>query len=580
MQATNSERVTFSAGNLTEEINKTLATWQREHKVQALWDSDSRLWTNTDEAEWTGWLKPGVDTNDVTRISHLTQELQSAGCTDVVLLGMGGSSLCAAMMVTTFGYIAKYPRLHVLDSTAPEQILHLERQVDLQNTFFIVASKSGKTLESNILKDYFYTRLQNLLDHDTVGSRFIAITDPGTILETLAKTEHFKAIFYGIPSIGGRYSALSNFGMLPSALMGVDIKILLQHAESMAQCCSANVAVENNSGVVLGIILGVCANHGKNKITLVVSPQIRALGAWLEQLLAESTGKQGKGLIPVDKEPLGVLEMYGDDRVFVYIRLATAADVAQDRAIDVLEQAGHVVVRLNLQDKMHLGAECFRWEFATAVAGSVMGINPFNQPDVEASKVRARELTTDYEKTGKLSQLEPLASDEGIELFTDEKNAQALQLQHGDVASVKDYLQAHLARIEPGDYFALLAFIEMNAAHSQWLQKIRLLVHDKKQVATCLGFGPRFLHSTGQAYKGGPNTGVFLQITAEHENDISVPGHGYTLGFVINAQAQGDFEVLAERHRRVLRVHLGMNINAGLKRLYTLIAPMLTTNHC
>ena len=578
MKAHNVTQVTFSAGALTEQINETLTAWQREGKVQALWDSDSRLWTNGDEAQWTGWLT--VRKGEVTSVLQLAKALQTADCTDVVLLGMGGSSLCAAVMVATFGHITNYPRLHVLDSTAPEQILHLEQQIDLQNTFFIVASKSGNTLESNILKDYFYIRLENLLDHDVVGNRFIAITDPNTSLETLAETEHFKAVFYGIPSIGGRYSALSNFGMLPSGLMGVDIETLLQHVETMAQCCSASMAVENNPGVVLGVILGVCARHGKDKVTLVVSPQIQTLGAWLEQLLAESTGKQGKGLIPVDQEPLGVPKAYGDDRVFVYIRLTAAADRTQDRAIDLLEQAGYVVVRLQLQDKMHLGAELFRWEFATAVAGSVIGINPFNQPDVEESKVRARELTTDYEKTGKLPSLQPLASDNGIELFTDEQNRQLLQWELDDTASVLSYLKAHFARIRPDDYFALNAFIEMNAEHEAWLQKIRLLVRNKRRVATCLGFGPRFLHSTGQAYKGGPNTGVFLQITAEHKDDISVPGHQYTFGFVINAQAQGDFEVLAQRDRRVLQVHLATDINVGLKQLHTLIAQaLLTTNN-
>ncbi len=578
MKAHNFARVTFSASDLTERINETLAVWQHEDKVQALWDSDSSLWTNGDEAQWTGWLTAAQEEmGQVGHILRLAQELQTAGCTDLVLLGMGGSSLCAAMMVATFGRIATYPCLHVLDSTAPEQILHLEQQIDLQHTFFIVASKSGNTLESNILKDYFYARLQSLLNHEAVGNRFIAITDPNTSLETLAETAHFKTIFYGIPSIGGRYSALSNFGMLPSGLMGVDIETLLQHAETMAQCCSASMAVENNPGVLLGVILGICVRHGKDKVTLVVSPQIHALGAWLEQLLAESTGKQDKGLIPVDQEPVGTPEVYSDDRVFVYIRLAAAADAAQDRAIDILEQAGYIVVRLQLQDRMHLGAELFRWEFATAVAGSVIGINPFNQPDVEASKIRARELTSDYEKTGKLPSLPPLASDDNIDLFTDEKNRQQLELD--ETTSVLSYLKAHFACIKPGDYFALNAFIEMNAEHNEWLQKIRLLVRNKKRVATCLGFGPRFLHSTGQAYKGGSNTGVFLQITAEHKDDISVPGHQYTFGFVINAQAQGDFEVLTQRARRVLRVHLTKNITAGLKQLHALTAQaLLTTN--
>ena len=572
------KEITFSAGELTDEITKTLATWQQQNNVQRLWQSDASLWTNTDEAQWTGWLTiPKVELSDIGHIDKLAKELQAAGFTDVVLLGMGGSSLCSAMMADTFTHANDYPQLHVLDSTNPQQIHHLEAQLDLHKTFFIVASKSGSTLEPNILKAYFHAQLQDALNTPNLGDRFAAVTDPGTHLEKMAKIEHFKALFHGIPSIGGRYSALSNFGMLPSGLMGVNVKTFLEHAETMAQVCSATTSTIENPGVILGSILGVCEKHGKDKVTLVISPEIHSLGAWLEQLLAESTGKVGKGLIPVDQEPLGTPELYGNDRVFAYVRFTNTTDTEQDRAIDTLEKAGQIVIRLYLQDKMHLGAELFRWEFATAVAGSVIGIDPFNQPDVEASKVRSLELTNDYEKTGKLTELPVLAKENDLQLVTDDANAKALQTLTSDT-SVEAYLKAHLARIKTDDYFDLSAFIEMNTAHTDLLQKIRVLVRNNKKAATCLGFGPRFLHSTGQAYKGGPNSGVFLQITADHADDIPVPGHKYTFGIVINAQAQGDFEVLAKRNRRVLRVHLGSDVHAGLTKLHTLVQKVLSTN--
>jgi hypothetical protein len=404
-----------------------------------------------------------------------------------------------------------------------------------------------------------------------VGDRFIAITDPGTALETIAKKNHFKAIFHGIPSIGGRYSALSNFGMVPSGLMGVDISKFLHHVESTKELCSAAVLAKDNPGVVLGVILGVCAKMGKDKVTLITSPDIHALGSWLEQLLAESTGKEGKGLIPIDQEPIGIPSFYGDDRVFVYIRSESAADPAQDHAIQALEQAGFVVVRLNVVDKMHLGFELFRWEIATDVAGSILGIDPFNQPDVEESKVLSLKLAKEYEKTGKLNQPSPFYSAEGISLFTDEKNLQDINNHLVGEPSLTAYLRAHLNRAKAGDYVDLSAFIEMTDAHTALLQESRVLIRDNKKVATCLGFGPRFLHSTGQDYKGGPNTGVFLQITADCSEDIQVPGNLYTFGVVIAAQAQADFSVLAQRARRVLKIHLGKDVAQGLRQLRDLI---------
>jgi len=505
--------------------------WDKENKTQRLWASDPTLWTNHDEADWTGWLSViESELLEVPRIEALAREIQSEGFQDLVLLGMGGSSLCPDMMTKIFGQMGDYPKLTILDSTDPTQILHLESQLDLKKTLFIVSSKSGGTLEPNIFKDYFYSRLQTVLGKKAVGDRFLAITDPGTKLDVLAKNENFREIFYGIPSIGGRYSALSNFGMVPAGLMGVNIREFLEQAK----------LPHNNPGIELGITLGVNAKQGKDKITLILSPGIQALGSWLEQLLAESTGKIGKGLIPVNQEALGLPDVYSHDRVFVYIRLESAPNSKQDRFMTQIEESGHVVVRLNLPHTMQLGAELFRWEIATAVASSIIGVNPFDQPDVEASKIRALEK---FSKVPNPIKQPPTPHTE--------KNCHTL-----------------LNHIKPDDYVMLCAFIEMSEEHEALLQKCRTLIRDAKKVATCLGFGPRFLHSTGQIYKGGPNTGVFLQVTADHDHDIQVPGQTYTFGAVIKAQAQADFEVLAQRGRRILSIHLGSNVRDGLQSLY------------
>lgn len=559
----------LSSRPIQKAIEDELQLWEKEKKVQRLWAGDASLWTNNDEAQWLGWLQLTTDELcDVTSIDKLASEIQTDGYDHIVVLGMGGSSLCPDLIAKTFDKGSNNPRLHILDSTDPLQIKKLEKNIDIKKTIFIVSSKSGSTLEPNIFKDFFYSRVQKILGKSEVGNQFVAITDPGTKLELLAKKEKFRAIFHGIPSIGGRYSALSNFGMLPSGLMGLNIKTFLSNAEKMRQACLSTVLPKDNPGILLGIILGVCAKFGKNKVTMIVSPEIHTLGAWLEQLLAESTGKQGKGIIPIDQEPLGEPNSYGNDRVFIYIYSDEDRDPKQEEAVALLDKAGHVIVRLNMPNKLHLGAEFFRWEIATAVAGSIIGINPFNQPDVEGSKKRAAQILLEYEKTLKIRKPDLIFSSEGIQLFTDIYNVQEIKNHLIGDASIDSFLRAHLDRIQQDDYVNLSAFIEMSETHTEWLQKMRALIRNTKKVATCLGFGPRFLHSTGQAYKGGPNSGVFLQITAEHSEDIPIPGKSFTFGVVIEAQAEADFEVLAERQRRILRIHLGKNVNADLQKLH------------
>jgi transaldolase / glucose-6-phosphate isomerase len=562
--------------DLASSVKTHIDDWRANGKVRRLWQRDASLWTNTDEAKWLGWL--GVTEEQTARLGdfrQLAEDVKSAGFTHVLLLGMGGSSLCPEVLKMTFGKLTAFPELHVLDSTDPAQVKSFENRIDLSKTLFIVSSKSGSTLEPNIFKQYFFERAKEVAGPGKAGSQFIAITDPGSKMEQVARSDHFRHIFHGLASIGGRYSALSDFGVIPASAMGLDVAKFLDRTEDMVQACASSVPVEENPGAVLGVVLGAAHSLGRDKVTIITSPGISDLGAWLEQLLAESTGKDGKGIIPVDREQVGEPEVYGKDRLFVYLRLETAPDAAQDAKVTALENSGQPVVRISLGDTYDLGQEFFRWEIATAVAGSIIGINPFNQPDVEASKIATRNLTSEYEKTGALPAEKPLIERDGIKLFTDTKNAEALAKAAGNDQSLVGFLRAHLNRVQTGDYFALLAYLQMNGANEDKLQAIRHMLRDSKRVATCLGFGPRFLHSTGQAYKGGPDSGVFLQITCDDAVDLPIPGQRYTFGIVKAAQARGDFQVLAERNRRALRVHLGENVQKGLVTLQSAIKQVL-----
>jgi transaldolase/glucose-6-phosphate isomerase len=561
--------------DLERDVAATLLDWRLTGKVRRLHARDASLWTGADEARWLGWL--GVTTGrhaHLQRLTRLAEDARREGLTHALLLGMGGSSLCPEVLAKTFGRIDGFPELVVLDSTDPAQVRAVERRIDPSRTLFIVSSKSGSTLEPNVFKEYFFERASTAVGADRAAARFVAITDPGSQLEKVAAADGFLHTFHGVPSIGGRYSALSDFGMVPATAMGIDVADFLDRTEEMVHACAACVRAEDNPGVALGATLGAAARAGRDKLTLVASPGIADLGAWLEQLIAESTGKRGKGIIPVDREALGAPAVYGADRLFVYLRLETAPDAAQDAALLALERAGQPVVRIGVRDARDLGQEFFRWEIATAVAGAVLGINPFDQPDVEASKIETRRLTDEYERAGRLPDESPIFRGGGIALFTDAKNAAALAAggARDDLAS---YVRAHLRRIGSGDYFALLAYVEMNDAHERALQAIRTQVRDATRAATCLGFGPRFLHSTGQAYKGGPDSGVFVQVTCDDAADLPIPGRKFTFGTVKAAQARGDFAVLAERGRRALRVHLGPDVAAGIARLHQAVSEAL-----
>jgi transaldolase/glucose-6-phosphate isomerase len=547
--------------DLEAAFRESLADWQENNKVARVWAKDATVWTGDDEAKWLGWLDIAErELADLQKYRDFAAEAR--GFSDIVLLGMGGSSLCPEVFSKTFG--VRY--FHVLDSTVPAQIKTLESKLDLSRTLFIVASKSGSTLEPNCFKQYFYERVAETVGRENAGRQFIAVTDPGSKMQKVAESNNFSRIFFGDPEIGGRFSALSVFGMAAAASMQINVEEFLTNAHKMATACKTETIAEN-PGALLGTILGVCQTHGRDKLTIFTSPEIYDAGAWLEQLIAESTGKKNVSIIPIDREPVQQLEAYGRDRIFVHLKLAGAGESADfTEALDELKNSDHPFIEIELDDAMNLGQEFIRWEFATGVAGSIMGINPFNQPDVEAAKIEARKITDEYEKTGSLPVETPFFEENGIKLFSGDEYSQELT-DAIDEKTLSAFLEAHLWNLEENDYFALLAYVEMNEDHEALLSEIREWVLQVEMKATCLGFGPRFLHSTGQAYKGGANNGVFLQITSDDESDLQVPDQKYTFGIVKAAQARGDFQVLLDRGRRALRIHFDDDVSEGLKTL-------------
>jgi transaldolase/glucose-6-phosphate isomerase len=556
-----------AVGPHADALAATLEEWRRGGKVRRLWSRDAKLWTAHDEARWLGWLSlPAEQPARLGELARVADAIRRDGFRHAVLLGMGGSSLCPEVLRHTCAAPEGYPRLVVLDSTVPAQIRNVERSLDLARTLFIVSSKSGTTTETTMLERHFWRRVAAAVGTDRAGGHFVAITDPGSALEHAAREKGFRDVLAGVPSVGGRFSALSAFGMAPAAIAGFDVAGMLREAARMMHSCAASVPPAENPGVLLGAILGTLARAGRDKVTFIVSPGIAALGAWLEQLLAESTGKGGTGLVPVAGERVGPVEAYGGDRLFVHLRLAGGAAHGEDAAVAAVEAAGHPVVRIAVESPIDLGEEFFRWEMATAVAGALLGINPFDQPDVEAAKAATRELTAAYERSGALPPEAPrLDAGGGVRVFADDRNATALGLDRA--RGLDAALGALFLTLRPGDYFAVNAYLSMEPEHDARLQAIRHAVRDTRRVATTLGYGPRFLHSTGQLHKGGSDTGVFLQITAEDADDLPIPGERFTFGVLKDAQARGDLAVLAARRRRLLHVRLGTDVAAGLDRL-------------
>ena len=552
---------------MAKSVEQQAEEWRAAGTLRKLWQHDKSVWTGADESEWLGWLaSPAAEFDRAADYEDYAQRVKKQKFTDAVVLGMGGSSLGPEVLATTFAKTPGFPKLHVLDSTDPAQIRALEAAIDVARTVFIVSSKSGSTTEPNALKDYFHARVAKAIGADKAGHRFIAVTDPGSSLDREAAKLGYARTFHGDPTIGGRYSVLSPFGLVPATTAGIDVTELLRNTLAMVRSCSAEVPPHDNPGAQLGLAMGLAGREGRDKVTILSSPKIADFGAWAEQLIAESTGKEGKGLIPIDGEPLGDAHLYGDDRFFIDIRTADEEDDAHEEKLQALENAGHPVVRIVMDSIDQLGQEFFRFEMATAVAGAILGINPFDQPDVESAKIRTRELTTAFEKTGRLPQEEPAVSITGFDLYTDAENARILREKGAD-GDLSSWLKAHFARAEPGDYVALLAYLARDDEHIGDLQRMRLAVRDRKKVATCAEFGPRFLHSTGQAYKGGPDSGVFLQITADDPKDLKIPDRKMSFGVIKAAQARGDFDVLTGRGRRALRVHLKGDLRSGLLRL-------------
>ena len=550
------ERINAFEAHLPEPLHglveKRLERAGAERWSRRLWAGDATLWTSRDEDRWLGWLTAGrgdaVDTEALRTFAAEAKQYDH-----VVLLGMGGSSLGAEVIGRVLGGVPGHPQLHVLDSSDPGQIRTVAAAIDPSRTLFIVSSKSGSTMEPELLRAFFFDLLKEKLGADEAGKHFVAVTDPGSGLETIARTDGFAHVFAGNPAIGGRYSVLSPFGMVPAAAIGIDVPAFLGGVLPMVISCGLDVPPAANPGFELGAVIGEAARAGRNKLTILASERLRPLGAWLEQLLAESTGKEGKGVVPVDLEPAAEPAAYGDDRLFVHLKLKDDEDEALEARLAALEAAGQPVVRIMLAEPNRIGQEFFRWEIATAVAGAIIGIDPFDQPDVEAAKLKTRLLVDAYERTGRLGPREPVLRDGQLSFFAAEGASDPAAL-----------LEALFDRLKPGGYFGILAYVERNAAHEAALARMRTAVRDARHVATVAGFGPRFLHSTGQAYKGGSAGGLFLAITRTAEPDLAIPGHRASFGTVQLAQAIGDLDVLAERGRVWLRIHIEGDADEGL----------------
>ncbi len=543
-------------------LRSRLEAFQRDRFVPRLWETDASLWPHkpTDRMG-LGWLHaPDWTAEQYKRVQTLVASIHAEGFTHILLMGMGGSSLCPQVLREMFGVVPGYPVLHVLDSTIPSEIRRIEAAIEPAKTLYVLSSKSGTTLEVMMFYQYFRERMRQVKG-DRTGNHFVAITDPGSPLEHLAREQHFREILPGTPDIGGRYAALSYFGMVPAALMGIDIACLLERALLLRTACAPSVPLDQNPGVTLGALMGEMARRGRNKLTWIASPSVRPLGLWLEQLIAESTGKNGTGIIPIHDEPVGPPTVYAQDRLFVYLRATASPDEAQDQQVNALEKTGHPIVRVELSEPINVGQEFFRWEMATAVAGSILEINPFDQPHVEESKRHTRNILAGERPV--LQGDPPLYAEHGIRIDADEENRLALRAPK----DLREALTAHLDRLGTGDYVALLAYLAWTAAHHTLLQSIRRAIRDQKQVATTLGYGPRFLHSTGQLHKGGPPSGLFIQITADEPNDLQIPGETYSFGMLASAQALGDAIALGQCHRRLIRIHLDGDIQAALCRL-------------
>lgn len=553
-----------SLGQYEAAVFGALSELRESRAVERMLEGDHTVWGPEPQeiADRLGWLKsPETVRAELPRLTKLAEELKSEGTEHVLLMGMGGSSLAPEVFGYALGSTAGYPDLTVLDSTDPEAVLREAGRLDLSKTVFIVSTKSGGTVETFSFFKFFYNEVQKLVDADP-GSRFIAITDPGSGLQETAERYSFREIFLNDPNIGGRYSALSLFGMVPAVLIEADVGRLLDSGARAREECSTP-ATEENPGAYIGAMMGELAAHqGRDKLTLFASPALASFGPWVEQLIAESTGKDGAGILPVAEEPHGRADAYGDDRVFVKLALRGESTPETDGLLAGLREAGHPVVEILLEDEYDLGGEMMRWEVATAIAGERLGINPFDQPNVESAKVQARNMLSAYQEKGSLPPLEPTATDGTLSVYSG-----------GGSDDVDGAIRQFLSKPETGDYIALQVYLPPKDSTTGALQAIRTGLRDGSRLATTLGYGPRFLHSTGQLHKGDGGNGLFVQITSDHPEDADIPdeagrpGSSVTFGVLVDAQSLGDREALLEADRRVIRVHLGDDVEGGLARL-------------
>jgi len=568
--------------SLDAAISATLTRFDEEKFSTRLWAREPSLWKSDPEhqriiGKSLGWLTvPKLMLEQMDGLLPFVDEVRNAGFKHAVVLGMGGSSLCPDVCRATFGTAPGFLELHVLDSTVPACVARVAKVADPATTLYLVSSKSGGTVETLSFYKYFRDLVERVKG-ERAGENFVAITDPGTSLESLAHEQGFRRVFHGQPDIGGRYSALSNFGMVPAALAGVDVRTVLIRANEMAQACGPEGRAQDNPGVSLGVVLGEAARAGRNKLTFVMSPGFYTFADWIEQLIAESTGKEGMGIVPVVREHLESPVAYGNDRLFVYMKLASENNKKIEGMLQNLEAAGHLVVRIELWGNHDLGLEFFRWEVATATAGALLGINPFDQPNVQESKDNTNRLLAQFSARGGFEEEEHLSESEGLRFYCDA----ARRTGPNDTLVVEEprtmpaCLAAFLSHGRPGDYVAVLPYLDPSSGHRAALQAIRMCLRNGLGLATTSGLGPRYLHSTGQLHKGGAANGLFIIITGEDRSELPVPGEPYSFSVLKQAQALGDLQSLRSRNLRVVRFHLGKGVQAGLDHLLIVVKAAL-----
>ncbi len=559
--------IQYSLGQYTKKIEEEIRALGGKKLIERFWKRDASLWKSEPDRQKLildrlGWLDVAEKMlANIDEINEFVNQIKKDKFTFVVLLGMGGSSLCPDVLHQIFGVKKGYPKFYMLDSTDPEAVVNVEKKINLKKTLFIFSSKSGGTIEPSSQYKYFWDKLSKLRKNENIGDQFCVITDPGTSLQHLGQTMRFRKIFLNPPDIGGRYSALSYFGLVPAALMGIDIKTLLKDAEQMKKHTQDVLTVEKNQAVYLGVILGELAKQGIDKATFLIPGKLSAFGYWVEQLIAESTGKEGRGVIPVEGETIENPDIYGKDRVFITMGLKGESNKGFEKKVTALKKAGFPVIEITLNDKYNLGGEFFRWELATAIIGAVLKIDPFDQPNVQAAKDITGKILDGFKKKGKFD-IEPAKLEsKGIKVYYDDKVKSALQKRlakfNGKPNKLEDVLTGFLSLTEANDYVVFLAYLAMTDSMRKRFDKIRKVIRHKLHVSTIQGFGPRYLHSIGQLYKGGPNTGVFIEITVGDQKDLKIPNEKYTFGQLKTAQALGDFQALQSDNRRVIRIDLG-----------------------